>query len=123
MEIESLPNWFDEEMYSTECTSEENIVLDVMKHWDEFEEEMTKIDELVEEMTKIEAAMKHYDEFVEEMTEIEAAVVPGYLTSSLCTEMVDNLHGHDGCKKSPATAKGSDQERKKVVRWTKEEHG
>ncbi|KAJ1375395.1 SANT/Myb domain [Sesbania bispinosa] len=93
MEIESLPNWFDEEMYRTECTSEENIVLDVMKHWDEFEEEMTKIDEFVEEMTKIEAAMKHYDEF-----------------------------GHDGCKKSPATAKGSNQERKKVVRWTKEEH-
>ncbi|KAJ1422326.1 SANT/Myb domain [Sesbania bispinosa] len=97
MEFESLypPNRFDEEMYSTKCTSEENIVLDVMKH---------------------------YDEFVEEVTQIEAAVVPGYPTSSFCMEMVDNLQGHDGCKKSPATAKGSDKERKKVVRWTKEEH-
>ncbi|KAJ1422319.1 hypothetical protein SESBI_13144 [Sesbania bispinosa] len=80
MEFESLypPNRFDEEMYSTECTSEENIVLDVMKH---------------------------YDEFVEEMTQIEAAAVPGYPTSSFCIEMVDNLQGHDGCKKSPATAR------------------
>ncbi|KAJ1422333.1 putative transcription factor [Sesbania bispinosa] len=53
MEIESLyppylaPNWFDEEMYITECTIEENIVLDVMKHYDEFVEEMTKIEAAV----------------------------------------------------------------------------
>ncbi|KAJ1380412.1 SANT/Myb domain [Sesbania bispinosa] len=43
------------------------------------------------------------------MTEIEAAVAP------FCMD--------DGCKKSPPTAHGSDQERKKVVRWTKKEHG
>ncbi|KAJ1422330.1 hypothetical protein SESBI_13156 [Sesbania bispinosa] len=33
------------------------------------------------------------------MTQIEAAVVPGYPTSSFCIEMVDNLQGHDRCKR------------------------
>ncbi|CAL0315748.1 unnamed protein product [Lupinus luteus] len=67
--------------------------------------------------------IKQYRELEEDVTEIEAGRVPipGYIASSFTFELVSNQN-YDGCRKRAATVGGSDQERKKGVPWTEEEH-
>ncbi|GAV56797.1 Myb_DNA-binding domain-containing protein [Cephalotus follicularis] len=67
--------------------------------------------------------MKQYRELEEDVSDIEAGRVPipGYLGSSFALELVD--HGNfDVYRKRPLGSRGSEQERKKGVPWTEEEH-
>ncbi|KAH6827191.1 Duplicated homeodomain-like superfamily protein [Perilla frutescens var. hirtella] len=71
--------------------------------------------------------INQYRELVADVTDIEAGLVPipGYMASSFTLELADHHHhhrssfDHDVYRKRP---KISDQERKKGVPWTEEEH-
>ena len=74
--------------------------------------------------------IKQYRELEEDLRVIEAGLipVPGYSTSSFTLDWVDN-QGFDGFKqlytvggKRGASTRPSEQERKKGVPWTEEEH-
>ncbi|CAL5433792.1 unnamed protein product [Camellia sinensis] len=66
---------------------------------------------------------RHYKELEADVSDIEAGLVPipGYLTSSFTLEMVDS-RGFDEFRKRNLMGRGSDQERKKGVPWTEDEH-
>ncbi|KAK2637307.1 hypothetical protein Ddye_032099 [Dipteronia dyeriana] len=67
--------------------------------------------------------IKQYRELEEDVSNIEAGKVPipGYLGSSFTLELVSE-RDFDANRKRPLGAKTSDQERKKGVPWTEEEH-
>ncbi|OIW16175.1 hypothetical protein TanjilG_18890 [Lupinus angustifolius] len=67
--------------------------------------------------------IKQYKELEEDLSEIEAGRVPipCYITSAFTFELISNQN-YEGCRKRAATIRGSDQERKKGVPWTEEEH-
>ncbi|KAE8723441.1 Transcription factor DIVARICATA [Hibiscus syriacus] len=67
--------------------------------------------------------IKQYRELEEDVFDIDCGRVPipGYLTSSFTSEMV-NHHEFDAYRKRSTGAKGPDHERKKGVPWTEEEH-
>lgn len=120
----SNSNWFVQEDHFTEWTKEEN---------KKFESALAIYDKDTPDRWLRVAAMlpgktvydviKQYRELEDDVSEIEAGrvPVPGYPTSSFTLEMVEN-QCYDGCRKRPATVKSSDQERKKGVPWTEEEH-
>ncbi|PKI34539.1 transcription factor DIVARICATA-like [Punica granatum] len=76
--------------------------------------------------------IKHYRELEEDVSDIEAGLFPvtGYGSSSFTLEWVSGSdHGFDGlkqlygpCGKRGTSTRPSDQERKKGVPWTEEEH-
>lgn len=75
--------------------------------------------------------IKQYKELEEDVSDIEAGLIPipGYGNDSFTLEWVDSNQGYDGLKNfySPGGKRGSstrpsDQERKKGVPWTEEEH-
>ncbi|QCD98557.1 transcription factor DIVARICATA-like isoform X1 [Vigna unguiculata] len=120
----SNSNWFVQEGHYTEWSREEN---------KKFESALAIYDKDTPDRWLRVAAMlpgrsvcdviKQYRELEEDVCEIEAGRVPipGYLTSSFSLEMAEN-QCYDACRKKPATVKTSDQERKKGVPWTEEEH-
>lgn len=120
----SYSNWFSEKVHCTEWTSEEN---------KKFESALAIYDKDTPDRWLRVAAMlpgktvydviKQYRELEEDVTEIEAGriPVPGYPTSSFTLEMIDN-QCYDACRKKPATVRSPEQERKKGVPWTEEEH-
>ncbi|KAK4485297.1 hypothetical protein RD792_007932 [Penstemon davidsonii] len=65
--------------------------------------------------------MNQYKELVSDVSDIEAGLVPvpGYLASSLKMELEEENRVFDVCRKRGKTY---DQERKKGVPWTEEEH-
>ncbi|KAF7132405.1 hypothetical protein RHSIM_Rhsim09G0172100 [Rhododendron simsii] len=67
--------------------------------------------------------IRQYQELEADVSDIEAGLVPvpGYLTSSFTLEMVDD-RGFDPFRKRGLAGQCSDQERKKGVPWTEEEH-
>uniref|UniRef100_A0A2P2K0I5 Transcription factor DIVARICATA n=1 Tax=Rhizophora mucronata TaxID=61149 RepID=A0A2P2K0I5_RHIMU len=74
--------------------------------------------------------MRQYKELEVDVSNIEAGLIPipGYGTSPFKLDWVDS-HGHDGFKhscviggKSSSSSRPADQERKKGVPWTEEEH-
>ncbi|KAL3581622.1 hypothetical protein D5086_015954 [Populus alba] len=67
--------------------------------------------------------IKQYKELEEDVCDIEAGrvPVPGYLSSSFTSELVDNST-FDAYRKRPLNNKSADQQRKKGVPWTEEEH-
>lgn len=77
--------------------------------------------------------MKQYKELEDDVSSIEAGLIPipGYSTSPFTLEW-GNSHGFDGFKppyggggggkRSGASGRPSEQERKKGVPWTEEEH-
>lgn len=67
--------------------------------------------------------IKQYRELEEDVSDIEAGKVPipGYLSSSFTLELVSE-RDFDGNRKRSLGNKSSDQERKKGVPWTEEEH-
>lgn len=120
----SNSNWFVQEGHYTEWSREEN---------KQFEHALAIYDKDTPDRWLRVAAMlpgrsvydviKQYRELEEDVSEIEAGriPIPGYVTSSFSLEMVDN-HCYDACRKKPATVRSSDQEKKKGVPWTEEEH-
>ncbi|CAL0307609.1 unnamed protein product [Lupinus luteus] len=67
--------------------------------------------------------IKQYKDLEEDLSEIEAGRVPipCYITSAFTFELISNQN-YEGCRKRAATIRGSDQEKKKGVPWTEEEH-
>lgn len=67
--------------------------------------------------------MKQYQNLVADISDIEAGLVPlpGYLASS-CTLELMNTGEFNGFKKRPMVCRSSDQEKKKGVPWTEDEH-
>ncbi|KAA8516321.1 hypothetical protein F0562_016614 [Nyssa sinensis] len=124
-------NWLFEESLGTQWTAEEN---------KEFEKALALFDKDTPDRWHNVAAMipgktvndviKHYRELEEDVSDIEAGRVPipGYTSSSFTLEWV-NDQGFDGLKqfygpggKRSSSARPSDQEKKKGVPWTEEEH-
>nr|UKB40111.1 MYB transcription factor [Coptis chinensis] len=68
-----------------------------------------------------------YDELLNDVSDIEAGLIPipGYTTSSFTLDWANNRtfgQSYDSCGKRGSSARPSDQERKKGVPWTEEEH-
>ena len=75
--------------------------------------------------------IKQYRELEEDVSDIEAGLIPipGYSSDSFTLEWVNDSHGFDGFRhyytpggKRETGTRPSDQERKKGVPWTEEEH-
>lgn len=79
-----------------------------------------KVAELIPGKSVIDV-MNQYKELVADVCDIEAGLVPnpGYFTSSITLQLVDHCGLQTFRKKR---TKSSDQERKKGVPWTEEEH-
>jgi len=132
MELETLyppcfmpdSNWFVQESHSTEWTREDNKKFEsALAIYDkDTPDRWFKVAAMIPGKTVFDV-IKQYRELEEDVSEIEAGRVPipGYLASSFTFELVDN-HNYDGCRRRPAPIRGSDQERKKGVPWTEEEH-
>ncbi|KAK7276357.1 hypothetical protein RIF29_17496 [Crotalaria pallida] len=121
-------NWFVQESnynYNTEWTREENKQFEsALAIYDkDTPDRWRKVAAMIPGKTEFDV-IKQYKELEEDVTEIEAGRVPipGYIASSFTFELVSNHSYYDGCRKRAATLKGSDQERKKGVPWTEEEH-
>uniref|UniRef100_A0A7C9AJ21 Uncharacterized protein n=1 Tax=Opuntia streptacantha TaxID=393608 RepID=A0A7C9AJ21_OPUST len=117
---------FQEESNSSIWTKEEN---------KEFERALAIYDEKTpDRWSKVAAmipgksewdVMKQYDMLLEDVTDIEAGLIPipGYLTSPFTLELVDNRSFDPFRKRSSAAMpRAPDQERKKGVPWTEDEH-
>lgn len=68
--------------------------------------------------------VKQYQELLEDVTDIEAGLVPipGYLASPFTLEWVDNTRLDHFRKRSASMVRPHEQERKKGVPWTEDEH-
>ncbi|XP_047322354.1 transcription factor DIVARICATA-like isoform X2 [Impatiens glandulifera] len=98
-----------------------------------FEKALAKYDETTPDRWEKIAAMipgktasdvlRQYSELEADVSDIEAGLVPipGYLSSSFTMEMV-NSRSFEAFKKRNSADRSSDQERKKGVPWTEEEH-
>ncbi|KAI4306793.1 hypothetical protein L6164_030039 [Bauhinia variegata] len=121
-----MPNqdWFVQESHSTEWTREQNKLFEsALAIYDkETPDRWLKVAAMIPGKTVYDV-MKQYRELLEDVCEIEAGRVPipGYPPSSFTFEWVDN-HNYDAYRKKPAAVRGSEQERKKGVPWTEEEH-
>ncbi|XP_017428069.1 transcription factor DIVARICATA isoform X2 [Vigna angularis] len=117
-------NWFVEESQSTEWSREDNKKFEsALAIYDkDTPDRWFKVAAMIPGKTVLDV-IKQYRELEEDVIEIEAGRVPipGYLASSFTFELVHN-HNYDGCRRRPAAVRGSDQERKKGVPWTEEEH-
>ncbi|XP_061343519.1 transcription factor DIVARICATA-like [Gastrolobium bilobum] len=132
MELETLyapcfmssSNWFVQESQSQEWSREDNKKFEsALAIYDkDTPDRWLKVAAMIPGKTVCDV-IKQYRELEEDVTEIEAGRVPipGYIASSFTFELVDN-HNYDRCRRRPSTVKGSDQERKKGVPWTEEEH-
>lgn len=117
-------NFLMQESRSTEWTKEEN---------KKFEKALALYDDNTPERWVKVAAMipgksvsdvrRQYRELESDVSDIEAGLVPdpGYLTSSFTLELMENGE-FDVYRKRPLQCRSLDQERKKGVPWTEEEH-
>lgn len=121
-------NWLFQESKGTRWTPEEN---------KQFEKALALFDKDTPDKWHRVAAMvpgktvgdvmKHYRELEEDVSDIEAGLfpIPGYESSSFTLEWVSggdegNLYGT--CGKRGTSTRPSEQERRKGVPWTEEEH-
>lgn len=123
-------NWLFEESQDTIWTPDENKKFEnALAVYDpETPDRWRKVAALIPGKT-VGDVIKQYRELEEDVSDIEAGViqVPGYSSDSFSLEWINNqgldddkqFYGQGG-KRSPATR--SDQEKKKGVPWTEEEH-
>lgn len=117
-------DWFYPETKSTNWTREENKLFESALAI--YGEELPDRWILVAAMTgkSVHDVINQYKELEEDVTEIEAGriPIPGYHSSSFTLELAD-ARDYDGYrKKPPAAPRNLDQERKKGVPWTEDEH-
>ncbi|KAM7527694.1 hypothetical protein LguiB_031104 [Lonicera macranthoides] len=119
-----------EESKSTRWTTVENKLFEnaLAKFDKETPDRWQKVAAMVPGKT-VEDVMKQYKELEDDVSSIEAGLVPipGYNTntSPFTLEWGNNFHGFDGYKpggKRSSSARPCEQERKKGVPWTEEEH-
>ncbi|XP_010262772.1 PREDICTED: transcription factor DIVARICATA-like [Nelumbo nucifera] len=126
-------NWFVQESKSSGWTHEENKMFEnALAVFDkDTPDRWYKVASMIPGKT-VEDVVKQYKELVADVGHIEAGriPIPGYRTSPFTLEWVNN-RGFDGLKQSfvsggrrggGASGRPSDQERKKGVPWTEEEH-
>lgn len=116
--------WFAQVSQSTEWTREENKKFEsALAIFDEkTPDRWMKVASLIPGKT-VWDVIKQYQELEEDVCDIEAGRVPipGYLTSSFTLELVDNC-SFDAYRRKSSTARVPDQERRKGVPWTEDEH-
>jgi hypothetical protein len=109
---------------TTEWTKEENKMFErALAIFDEHEPDIwLKVAAMIPGKT-VNDVIKQYQKLEEDVCDIEAGrvPVPGYLSSSFTSELVDNST-FDAYRKMPLNIKSADQQRKKGVPWTEEEH-
>ncbi|KAF5744534.1 DIV1A protein [Tripterygium wilfordii] len=129
-----VANWLVEESKNTRWTAAENKIFEnaLAVHDTDTPDRWHKVAAMIPGKTA-EDVLKQYRELVADVSNIEAGLIPipGYSTSTspFTLEWVSN-HGYDGFGQQPygLTGKRSssirppDQERKKGVPWTEEEH-
>ncbi|XP_042509942.1 transcription factor DIVARICATA-like [Macadamia integrifolia] len=124
-------NWLLQQSKSSVWTNEENKIFEnALAVYDkDTPDRWHKVAEMIPGKTVLDV-MKQYKELEDDVCEIEAGriPIPGYRTSSFTLEWV-NDSGFDGLKQGygPGGRRSSstgrpDQERKKGVPWTEEEH-
>ncbi|XP_059626516.1 transcription factor DIVARICATA [Cornus florida] len=124
-------NWFLEESRSTKWTPAENKMFEnaLAVYDDTTPDRWQKVADLIPGKTA-EDVFKQYKELEDDVSSIEAGLIPipGYSTSPFTLDW-GNSHGFDGFKQSygpggkrSSSARPSEQERKKGVPWTEEEH-
>ncbi|ONI24546.1 hypothetical protein PRUPE_2G245900 [Prunus persica] len=117
-------NWFIQDSQSSEWTKEENKKFEsALAMFDEkTPDRWLKVASMIPGKTVIDV-IKQYQELEEDVSEIESGrfPIPGYLTSSFTLDLGDDRN-FDANRKRPSAARGSDQERKKGIPWTEEEH-
>ena len=119
-------NWFmEEESTSKNWTREDNKKFEsALAIFDkETPDRWTKVAEMIPGKSVLDV-IEQYKELVADISDIEAGLVPipGYLTSSFTFELVDNTRFNDFRKRGSFGRSSSDQERKKGVPWTEDEH-
>ncbi|XP_044507430.1 transcription factor DIVARICATA-like [Mangifera indica] len=116
-------SWFLQESQSTSWTKEENKRFEsaLAIYSDGTPDRWLKVAALIPGKTVLDV-MKQYKELEEDVKDIEAGKfpIPGYYGSSFTLELVSE-RDFDADRKTPLV-KSSDQERKKGVPWTEEEH-
>ncbi|PIN02032.1 Zuotin [Handroanthus impetiginosus] len=124
----SNSSWFPEESSSTRWTPAENKAFEnALAMFDEnTPDRWVKVAAMVPGKT-VGDIMRQYKELEDDVSSIEAGLipVPGYTTSSPFTLEWGGSHGYDhGFKHGRKTSSGrtTEQERKKGVPWTEEEH-
>ncbi|EEF31988.1 transcription factor DIVARICATA [Ricinus communis] len=118
----SNSDWYSQ---STEWTREENKQFErALAIYDEHEpDRWRKVAAMIPGKTVYDV-IKQYRELEDDVSDIEAGKVPipGYnCSSSFTLELVDNRN-FDEYRKRPLATKSGDQERKKGVPWTEDEH-
>ncbi|XP_058202589.1 transcription factor DIVARICATA [Rhododendron vialii] len=126
-------NWLLEESRSTKWTPAENKMFEnALAIYDkDTPDRWQRVAAMIPGKT-VRDVMKQYKKLEDDVSRIEAGLIPipGYnSTSSPFTLEWGNGHGFDGFKqgygpggKRSSSGRGSDQERKKGVPWTEEEH-
>ncbi|OVA06470.1 SANT/Myb domain [Macleaya cordata] len=121
----SYPNWFLEESKNTRWTHDENKLFEsaLAIHDKETPDRWQKIAAMIPGKTVMDV-IKQYKELLDDVSHIEAGLIPipGYTTSSFTLEWVNNHRGFGSGGKRSSSGRPTDQERKKGVPWTEEEH-
>ncbi|XAR71955.1 hypothetical protein NMG60_11018417 [Bertholletia excelsa] len=117
-------NLLVEESRSTEWTKEENKRFEraLAIFDDKCPDRWLKVAEMIPGKS-VSDVMRQYMELEADVSDIEAGLVPipGYLASSFTLEMGEN-RGFEALRKRPLGGRSSDQERKKGIPWTEDEH-
>uniref|UniRef100_A0A5B6YVR1 Putative transcription factor DIVARICATA n=1 Tax=Davidia involucrata TaxID=16924 RepID=A0A5B6YVR1_DAVIN len=117
-------NWMVQEIRSTKWTREENKRFEraLAINDKDTPDRWLKVAAMIPGKSVLDV-IRQYEELEADVSDIEAGLVPipGYLTSSFTLEFVDNC-GFDAFRKRSSTVRSSDQERKKGVPWTEDEH-
>ncbi|XP_068317576.1 transcription factor DIVARICATA-like [Pyrus communis] len=124
-------NWLFEESTGAEWTVEENKLFEnALALYDkETPDRWLRVAAMIPGKT-VGDVIKQYKELEEDVSDIEAGLIPipGYTSNNFTTEWVNN-QGFDGLEqfysvggKRSASTRPADQERKKGVPWTEEEH-
>lgn len=127
----SNSNWLFEESKNTKWTPAENKLFEnALAVFDkDTPDRWHKVAEMIPGKT-VGDVIKQYKELEDDVSNIEAGLIPipGYTTSTFTLDWV-NSHGFDGLKqpyaiggKRSSSNRPADQERKKGVPWTEEEH-
>ncbi|KAH7548196.1 hypothetical protein ACOSP7_032433 [Xanthoceras sorbifolium] len=120
----SNSNWFLEESQGSSWTREENKRFEsaLAVYGESTPDRWMKVAAMIPGKTVFDV-IKQYRELEEDVSDIEAGKVPipGYLGSSFTLELVSE-RDFDANRKKPLGSRSSDQERKKGVPWTEEEH-
>lgn len=124
-------NWLFSESNGTKWTHEENKLFEnALALYDkDTSDRWLKVAAMIPGKT-VEDVIKQYKDLEDDVSDIEAGLIPipGYSTSSFTLDWTNN-QGFDGFKqfyfpggKRGSATRSADQERKKGVPWTEEEH-